>query len=372
MLNISDKDLIKLSIASLRENYFDTVGGGFFDFVGGRYGIKKLFYNAACSISLAETNEIELFMGVVGFLVDLSSNYEDLVPSWNIANEFTLKEQGEQNATLGEQGLLLWALSIAYKRLNRDQILAQCNKTFKVIQRYLNKGGIPHFSDSDYYVPMTTAFCLDGLLEYYIISKDKVCRDRINSLVNSLKENCHPPVFFITNRGIKEKHIYFNNIAYPIHALSRYCILFNDNDLIKLIEKVIDSLLCLQGGLGQWWWIYSPEGKVVQRYPVYSVHQHGMAIMALKMAKKVVDRALFYRIDKAIIKSYSWVFGQNELGRAAINYDTGLIWRSIEQKKLKGLWDSLCGCFDKSKIFKIDVDCRSYEVGWLLYAITLC
>ena len=43
-----------------------------------------------------------------------------------------------------------------------------------------------------------------------------------------------------------------------------------------------DRLVARQGAHGQWWWHYDWRyGTVVERYPVYSVHQHAMAPMAL-------------------------------------------------------------------------------------------
>ena len=44
-----------------------------------------------------------------------------------------------------------------------------------------------------------------------------------------------------------------------------------------------DTVICeLQGPDGQWWWHYDTRtGKVVEGYPVYSVHQDSMAPMAL-------------------------------------------------------------------------------------------
>ena len=57
-------------------------------------------------------------------------------------------------------------------------------------------------------------------------------------------------------------------------------------------EALQNSLQCanaicnLQGPLGQWWWHYdSMTGRVAERYPVYSVHQHAMAPMALFAAQ---------------------------------------------------------------------------------------
>lgn len=375
MLNIPGGDLISLSIESLRENYFDEVGGGFFDFAKGteifevNKTLKKLNYNCVCAIGLSHVRETGLLEKTVKFLSELKDRYLDLVPTWEINNRFTEKAQPENKCTLGEQGLLLWALSKAYSLLKLETLKVQSKNTLNVIYKYADGGLVYHFPHSKFYVPMTMAFILDGLLEYYLITEDKKCGEKIKEIATVLLKNSTPPIFYILRDGKKSEHIYFNNLAYPIHALSRYALIFKDVGIIKKITEIVDRLLLLQGDLGQWWWIYSPRGRVVEKWPVYSVHQHGMAIMALKMAKKLVDESLGLRIDKAIEKSYLWVLGNNEIEASLIDNNRKLIWRSLENKRLGYLGKSISKCLkQKNKLFQVKKDCRSYEYGWFLYA----
>ena len=53
-------------------------------------------------------------------------------------------------------------------------------------------------------------------------------------------------------------------------------------------EPLADALICanairaLQGDKGQWWFLYDKRSsQVVNRYPVCSIYQNGMAPMAL-------------------------------------------------------------------------------------------
>src|SRR4051812_5996547 len=74
----------------------------------------------------------------------------------------------------------------------------------------------------------------------------------------------------------------FADQAYAIQALARYATATGDRAALDAAARCADRLVALQGGHGQWWWHYDWRyGTVVERYPVYSVHQHAMAPMAL-------------------------------------------------------------------------------------------
>lgn len=366
-------ELIVFARASLEDNYLDKEECGFFDSVGCEYGLKKLFYNSVCAIGLAESDNKELFNSVVEFLIGLSHKYDGLVPTWTVSSKFTFNTQGNHRATLGEQGLLLWALSKAYNQNKNQDIFTCCNKTFNVIGMFFNEGYIPHFPGTDYYVPMTTALCLDGLLEYYSISNEEICKRMIHQTAKNLIADSNPPVFFIIDNRQLSRHIYFNNLAYSIHALSRYSLMFNDGKARAFVLETVSKLLDLQGSKGQWWWAYSPEGNVIDGYPVYSVHQLGMAVMALKMARRLAGELLRERIDTSINNSIKWVFGNNELKIPLIDYKKKLIWRCIERRRIKhNITKRFYEYFKfNNRIFNIEKKSRSYEYGWLLYALSL-
>ena len=69
---------------------------------------------------------------------------------------------------------------------------------------------------------------------------------------------------------------------YPIQALARLHGSADDPEALATAETVAGVICGAQGAAGQWWWHYdSRTGGVVEGYPVYSVHQHAMAPMAL-------------------------------------------------------------------------------------------
>ncbi len=74
----------------------------------------------------------------------------------------------------------------------------------------------------------------------------------------------------------------FADQIYPVQALARGYALTGDPALLEAANLTAQRLCDLQGPAGQWWWHYDTRtGGVVERYPVYSVHQHAMAPMVL-------------------------------------------------------------------------------------------
>lgn len=128
-----------------------------------------------------------------------------------------------------------------------------------------------------------------------------------------------------------------------------------------------------QGPEGQWWWLYdSSTGKVFQKYPVYSVHQHGMAPMALS----VVEQASEMDFSSSVHKGLSWITANNELDIDLRDPASGVVWRCICEKKryktyLRGL-SNLLGHRAGAESFTdlaVRYECWSYELGWLLYSL---
>ena len=86
-------------------------------------------------------------------------------------------------------------------------------------------------------------------------------------------------------------------------------------------------LVSLQGELGQWWWHYDPAaGTVTQTFPVYSVHQHAMAPMAL--LELAAAGGPNHRAARA--RGYAWVEA-NETGRSLVDEPAGTVWRGVER-----------------------------------------
>jgi hypothetical protein len=149
------------------------------------------------------------------------------------------------------------------------------------------------------------------------------------------------------------------------------------------VARVCDFLAEAQGERGQWWWFYSTRTRrVIEGYPVYSVHQDAMAPMALLSATRL--RLGDYR--GPLIAGLRWLAGENELGRPLIDRRAGLIHRAIQRRG--GDADGLAGWSRRQRAgaylaalanrtrpaprhLELLTECRSYHLGWLLVAAAM-
>ena len=149
------------------------------------------------------------------------------------------------------------------------------------------------------------------------------------------------------------------------------------------VKRVCDFLVQSQGELGQWWWFYSTRApKIIEGYPVYSVHQDAMAAMALLPATRLGAGDYL----DALAIGLRWISGQNELGQSLVDGRAGLIHRAIQRRG--GDCDGLAGwsrrqrgaayvaaLAGRSRPAPSELEpcseCRSYHLGWLLLAAAM-
>lgn len=164
----------------------------------------------------------------------------------------------------------------------------------------------------------------------------------------------------------------FADQVYPIYALVRFAVAFGDEAALEIARSCAEAICRLQGPEGQWWWHYdSLSGRVFQQYPVFSVHQDGMAPMALL----ALAEATGCDFTEPIYKGLRWITGVNELSHDLRDRSSNIIWRSIypESKYRRYLTGALSfiGHGDDVRHIEnptIKVECRPYHFGWLLYA----
>lgn len=164
----------------------------------------------------------------------------------------------------------------------------------------------------------------------------------------------------------------FADQVYPIYAMSRMAQAYGIDEPISRALSCAEVICGAQGELGQWWWHYDSEtGKVLGRYPVYSVHQHGMAPMALFALQEVSSGEWIDHIKRGL----RWIVGTNELRRDLRDEDHQLVWRCVRPTPtfLANVED-VAGIFGlgPSRLTASNLavlrECRPYESGWLLYA----
>lgn len=163
----------------------------------------------------------------------------------------------------------------------------------------------------------------------------------------------------------------FADQIFSVYGLAKFSHAF---DARKATEKALDCALTLcelQGPMGQWWWHYdAATGKVVSRYPVYSVNQYALAPMAFRTLGENVQSDFRVWIDRGV----RWIFGENELEQDLRDLSSNVIWDAVGRR------DHLRRIHSAMQILSMHEDtqphrdlspvweCRAANLGWLLFA----
>jgi hypothetical protein len=179
----------------------------------------------------------------------------------------------------------------------------------------------------------------------------------------------------------------FASQVYPLLGLASlyaYCGEAPPPALRQTAERIVEA----QGPLGQWWWLYSPStATVLEGYPVYSVHQDGMAFMGLVPVEQLGEGSY----GEALALGLEWLYERNELSLSLVEDDPPFICRNIQRVGSDA--DAAFGIsranlvravtrswHPRSVSDQIEVppeqleplrECRSYHLGWLLFAHAL-
>jgi hypothetical protein len=198
----------------------------------------------------------------------------------------------------------------------------------------------------------------------------------------------HPgsPVFpHVTGPGLVKDYrahvACFADQVYPIQALARLHGSRADPEALRAAETCAAQICRLQGPDGQWWWHYDARtGNVIEGYPVYTVHQHAMAPMALLDLTDVGGSDY----SEAIRLGLRWIPAPAELGdrgEPMIHDNEGVTWRKVHRgdpkKVVRGLNTLTTRAVAGMKVpglglvyrpDEVDRECRPYEFGWLFFA----
>jgi hypothetical protein len=166
----------------------------------------------------------------------------------------------------------------------------------------------------------------------------------------------------------------FADQIYPIQALALASIATGDGRALEVAATSAGRMVELQGDRGQWWWHHDPrDGSVSSAYPVYSVHQVGMAPMALRTLALAGGPGF----GRSIEAGRAWV-SENELGVDLVDREAGTIWRSIERaegrpRRLVRHARALLGGRDDRPgstlpRLRVNHETRPYEWAWSLFA----
>lgn len=206
---------------------------------------------------------------------------------------------------------------------------------------------------------------------------EKLATDRL--LASQSDSGLFPHVTPTSAAGWGRSHVgCFADQVYSIQALARLGYVDRDNRAMRASEACAARIVALQGPAGQWWWHYDTrDGSVVEGYPVYSVHQHAMAPMAL------LDLQDAGGTDHrgALAKGLKWIDERPETKEAMVSVEDGVIWRKVGRSEPPKLVRTISAATTAIKTGwhlpgldvtmppgKVDRECRPYEFGWMLYA----
>ena len=191
------------------------------------------------------------------------------------------------------------------------------------------------------------------------------------------RDAVYPHVIGVTS-GYRSHVACFADQIYPVQALSRLHRSADDPRALAAADTVAAMICQAQGPAGQWWWHYdSRTGGVVERYPVYSVHQHAMGPMALLDLADAGGQVYL----EAICRGLRWLAGPAETSEALVLDEPPVAWRKVARSDPRKLVRGLRAAATRmrpgtrlpllDRMFPpgaIDHECRPYELGWLLLA----
>ena len=209
--------------------------------------------------------------------------------------------------------------------------------------------------------------------------------DLLKSAVARLREAYHPKSKLFSHRPAWKSwpphraHVgCFADEIYPILALTRYHARFNDTMALDIAAAAAETICRLQGEQGQWWWHFDVRtGRVLEGFPVYSVHQDAMAPMGLFELAEAggPDHAREIRLG------LEWLRRPAEKDVALVDDTAPAIWRKIGRTEPGKLVRSARAVLSRmhpglrfgwmDRVFEpstVDYECRPYHLGWVLDA----
>ena len=170
----------------------------------------------------------------------------------------------------------------------------------------------------------------------------------------------------------------FADFVYPVQALSHYHRVTGNARAAEVARRCAERMCNLQGPQGQWWWHYDIRtGEVIERYPVYSVHQDAMGPMALFAVARACGRDYTDAIDRGV----HWLFHPSENIPSLVDVERDIIWRKVARrgpgKLVRGLQAMASGLHPSLRVpgvdalfppVTVDYESRPYHMGWILHA----
>jgi hypothetical protein len=278
-----------------------------------------------------------------------------------------LVEVAQASRDIGEVGLTLWALRVAGH-----------SGAGAVLERLRAMDPVRHDCPT-----VELAWCLTAL----VVPADAPTDAELARAVYGRLRGAYSPAAELfrhwppgSNAPWGRAHVTcFADWVYPVQAFSYYHRATGDNEAIDIARRAAQRMCDLQGPAGQWWWHYDARnGRVIEGYPVYAIHQDAMGPMALF----ALEEACGVRHWDAVRKSCEWLIRSPELdGGSLVDTEHDLIWRKVARHEPNKLVRKIQASVSRlapplrapgmDLLFrpgKIDWESRPYHMGWLLHA----
>ncbi len=160
----------------------------------------------------------------------------------------------------------------------------------------------------------------------------------------------------------------FADQVYPIYACSKFAAAYGSEEALHVAKACAEVICREQGSLGQWWWHYEARsGRAIGKYPVYAVHQDGMAPLALF----ALAEASGLDFEEPIYLGLRWIWGENELDVNLCDEKDAVIWRCIRPARYRKYSSEMLSLLHipvSPGPLHVLYESRPYHLGWLLYA----
>ncbi len=326
----------------------------------------------------SQPNVLYSAASLAGLLSQRRTPAEDLIPLGAALD--ALYEATIERDRVAELGLLGWVTSLAEDPRATEVTARLCeveprpspSGALGMAIRGLTAGAAANPADRDRALTAAQA-CAAELLFRFDASRD-VFRGSPRRLI---------PRREVIERGLTS----FASQVYPLQGLASLYEATGESPP-EALARAARRQVEMQGAMGQWWWIWSTRRRtVLEGYPVYSVHQDGMAFMGL-MPLEPLGIGCFH---EPLATGLDWIFGANELGVSLVEESPPLIYRCIQRQGsdadgpyglsaagfrkvvARSLAPSRTGDRTIANPARLEVlkECRSYHLGWLLYADSL-
>ena len=172
----------------------------------------------------------------------------------------------------------------------------------------------------------------------------------------------------------RSHQVSFGSVVYYLRSMYEYSEAFRSETARELFSSGVQRVLSIQGSDGGWpWMIDIRTGEPFDLYPIFTVHQDSMAMLFLLPAQRLGIEG----VSEAIERSLRWNFGPNDLAAEMVKTDPcPWIYRSIERAERWPRMRRYLRSFSlgakrytpRSGRLRVNPECRSYHLGWVLYA----